>query len=350
MRRLLGFKLNALKFVDSISGTLKETIEEAKGSAVDVSTNFLSININKVEHSGFSVYLKGLALSEECKNDYNKIKGTHNIEATFEEGDAFFNLQFSLLNISAAEFIEKLQPVIQNPMVEMILRGKISAVSEGHDKVNLAFKFPAKFAAAIKEFHDIIKIIQDELKVDQSVEVHLRLATTMKKILEEGGEPLIMQLLEGISIDVKLNLWKKLSDLLMRIVGNCEVDAGFLPILGGIAPLFLLQIGGTLDIKIDEHMKEKIKENPLAEPVLIPAADLITTFAGVSYENDEEYFKDVNEKFPEPLSTVINLFSAHLGTEVDFEVLDEFVGLKGRISGEGLNELVRAAVKFPLGK
>lgn len=29
MRRLLGYKLSALKFVDSISGTLKETLEEA---------------------------------------------------------------------------------------------------------------------------------------------------------------------------------------------------------------------------------------------------------------------------------------------------------------------------------
>jgi len=36
-----------------------------------------------------------------------------------------------------------------------------------------------------------------------------------------------MQLLNGISLDIKLNVWKKLADLLMRIVGNCEVDASF---------------------------------------------------------------------------------------------------------------------------
>lgn len=63
MRRLLGFKLSALKFVDSISGTLKETVEEAATQNVDISTNHLSININKVEHAGFSVYLKGMLLS-----------------------------------------------------------------------------------------------------------------------------------------------------------------------------------------------------------------------------------------------------------------------------------------------
>jgi hypothetical protein len=78
------------------------------------------------------------------------------------------------------------------------------------------------------------------LKVDQNVEVTFRLAASPKQLLEEGGEPLLMQLLKGISLDVKLNVWKKLSDLLMRIVGNCEVDASLLPILGGISPLLLL--------------------------------------------------------------------------------------------------------------
>lgn len=64
MRRLLAFKLNALKFVDSISGTLKEVVEEAKtSSANEIATNTVSININKVEHSGLSLYGKGMLLT-----------------------------------------------------------------------------------------------------------------------------------------------------------------------------------------------------------------------------------------------------------------------------------------------
>jgi ubiquinone/menaquinone biosynthesis C-methylase UbiE len=70
MRKLLGFKLNALKFVDSISGTLKETVQEATNEAVDISTSSLSVNINKVEHAGFSIYVKGNLLTPENKNDY----------------------------------------------------------------------------------------------------------------------------------------------------------------------------------------------------------------------------------------------------------------------------------------
>jgi hypothetical protein len=86
--------------------------------------------------------------------------------------------------------------------------------------------------------------------------------------------------LKGISVDVRINIWRKLSDLLMRIVGNVEVDASLLPILGGIAPLMLLKINGNLDITIDEVMKAKITENPLVEPVLMDASSLITTTSG----------------------------------------------------------------------
>jgi len=63
MRNLLGYKLSALKFVDSISGTLKETLDEAATQAVDLATNSLSINFNKVEHAGLSLYVKGMLFS-----------------------------------------------------------------------------------------------------------------------------------------------------------------------------------------------------------------------------------------------------------------------------------------------
>ncbi len=77
MRRLLAFKLNTLKFVDSISGTLNETIQEAASQQVDIATNTASININKVENSGFGIFLKGMLLTQEVKNDYASIKGLH---------------------------------------------------------------------------------------------------------------------------------------------------------------------------------------------------------------------------------------------------------------------------------
>jgi hypothetical protein len=184
------------------------------------------------------------------------------------------------------------------------------------------------------------------LKVDQSVDLNIRFAASPKQLLAEGGEPLLLQLLNGISIDLKLNVWKKLSDLLMRIVGNCEVDASLLPILGGIAPLFMLEVGAELNIKIDDKMKQKISENPLVEPVLLDASTLITSTSGNSFENDEEFFKNLNEVLPAPANEIAILFSQHLGDEVVFEVLDEYVGLKGRIAGEGLNLILRNGLKY----
>jgi hypothetical protein len=40
------------------------------------------------------------------------------------------------------------------------------------------------------------------------------------------------------------------------------------------------------------------------------------------------------------------LFARHLGDEIQFNVLDEFVGLKGRISGEGLNMILKNGLKY----
>jgi len=93
-------------------------------------------------------------------------------------------------------------------------------------------------------------------------------------------------------------------------------------------------------------MKSKIAENPLVEPVLLDAASLITTTSGKSFENEEEEFKNLEETIPAPFNEVALIFAKHLGDEINFEVLDKAIGLKGRISGEGLNLILRNALKY----
>jgi len=44
---------------------------------VDIAQNSFSFNINKVQQAGFSVYVKGMLLTQEVKNDYTGIQGTH---------------------------------------------------------------------------------------------------------------------------------------------------------------------------------------------------------------------------------------------------------------------------------
>ncbi len=92
-----------------------------------------------------------------------------------------------------------------------------------------------------------------------------------------------MQLLQGISIDFKLNVWKKIADVILKLIENGELPEEMMPILGGIAPAFLLRLNAGLDITVDDQMKAKISENPLVEPVLLDAKTLIDSISGNSF-------------------------------------------------------------------
>lgn len=117
----------------------------------------------------------------------------------------------------------------------------------------------------------------------------MRLGAKPSETLAEGAEPILMEILKGISLEVRMNLWKKLADVILKLVEQGELDASLLPILGGIAPAFLLRVSGNLDITIDEHMKKKISENPLVEPVLLDAKTLIDSISGKSFDTEEEF-------------------------------------------------------------
>jgi hypothetical protein len=64
--------------------------------------------------------------------------------------------------------------------------------------------------------------------------------------------------LKGINIEGRLTLWKKLSDVVFKLIESGEIDPSVLPIVGGLSPVFLLKLNGSLDLTIDDYMKEKI--------------------------------------------------------------------------------------------
>jgi len=127
-----------------------------------------------------------------------------------------------------------------------------------------------------------------------------------------------MQLLQGISIDIKLNVWKKIADVILKLMENGQLPEELFPILGGVAPAFLLRVNANLDITVDEHMKAKIAENPLVEPVLMDAKTLIDSISGNSFENDGELDAFIDSAFEGPLPALIKLLYKHLGDEIDF--------------------------------
>lgn len=92
MRKLLAFKIKTLKFVDSISGTIREVVDDASSIEDPLSTNTLSINVNKVENPGLTLSGKVLILSQETENAYNEAKNLHKLELTSDESIAMLTL------------------------------------------------------------------------------------------------------------------------------------------------------------------------------------------------------------------------------------------------------------------
>jgi len=74
-------------------------------------------------------------------------------------------------------------------------------------------------ANSLTPFADIIKTIQDDLKVDQNIEFTLRLASSPKDFLTtETSESIAANILKGISVDLKLNVWRKITDILIKLL------------------------------------------------------------------------------------------------------------------------------------
>jgi hypothetical protein len=183
------------------------------------------------------------------------------------------------------------------------------------------------------------------LKVDQNIEFSLRLATSPEDFLKEDAEPFINLLLKGISLGVRLNVWKKISDVLLHIVEAGEVDSSMLPFFGGIAPAFLLRISGHLDLNIDEHMMSKLQEHPLLQPLLMSALSLIDATSNCSSDEDlNEHLNNLDA--PPALGKLLKILIEHMADEVEGTITHPQMGVHLRVCGKGLRLVVRNIVKY----
>lgn len=190
--------------------------------------------------------------------------------------------------------------------------------------LNAGFFFPV--GKKIAPHQDLITKVQEELKIDQNIELSVRLATSPEEVLTEGAEPFINLLLKGISVSFRLNVWRKISDVFFKIIEEGEIDSKMLPIFGGIAPAFLLRIQGILNIGIDDHMMQKLQEHPLLQPLLMDAASLIAATSNVS--SDEELPEHLNNlKVPSPaIALLLKDLAAHLDNEIDISLTHPSIG------------------------
>lgn len=191
----------------------------------------------------------------------------------------------------------------------------------------------------------MISKVQEELKVDQNIEVSVRLATSPEEILKEGADPFINLLLKGISVGFRINVWRKISDVFFKIIEEGEIESKMLPIFGALAPAFLLRLQGILNIGIDDHMMQKLQEHPLLQPLLMDAASLIAATSNVSSDDELPEHLD-NLKIPPAAGLLIKDLAAHLGNEIDISLTHPSAGAQIRIIGNGLNLVVRNLAKY----
>ena len=177
------------------------------------------------------------------------------------------------------------------------------------------------------------------------MELSVRLSASPKDLLAEGAEPAIKQLLNGLSVEVRLHVWRKISDVLIKVIEQGELDPSLLPIFGGLAPAFLLRIKGDLEIEVDDAMKETIFANPIIEPLLMDALTLIHAVGGCGSDEEDEYNEHLNT-LPSIVGKVVRALNDTLGDEIDFSVVQPKLGVAGRVKGDGLGLLLRHGSKL----
>ena len=219
-----------------------------------------------------------------------------------------------------------------------------SVVSEG-DKIHIGMPLPMIPYEIVPIEKETLDVLQQSLKVNQDVEVSVRLATSPAALFE-SGESALKLLLEGLEVEVRLNLWRKVSTVLMKVIEQGELDASLLPLFGALAPAFLLKIKGDLQIEVDENMKETVFANPLVEPLLMDALTLIHAIGGCNSDEPEEFEQHLNEHVPPPIAALVRALDGKVGDEITYSVVQPRLGVTGRINGNGLGLLLRHGIKM----
>ena len=178
------------------------------------------------------------------------------------------------------------------------------------------------------------------------MEAVIRLAASPEDLLTPGAEPFISQLLNGISVDVKFHVWRKIADVVLKMVESGDVDPSLYPIFGGLAPAFLLKLNAQLNIEVDDYMKEKIQTNPLIEPLLMDASSLINATSSVGSDDDADYEEFLTSQVPPPFGAVLRALNEHLGDEIELHAVSHNLGVIAKVQGKGLALLVKNASKY----
>jgi len=73
---------------------------------------------------------------------------------------------------------------------------------------------------------------------------------------------------------------------------------------------------------------------------------LIDSISGNSFDTEEEFDQFVQTSFDGPFPDIISILAKHLGDEVDITASCPQAAVKARVTGNGLNLILRNGLKF----
>jgi len=173
MRRFLAWKLKTIKFLDAISGGVKEALEESKSdpTATELQTSNVSVNINKFEHAGMMLSAKLMVFSNPLKEELLRLRAIHNFK---QENHFFVELAFTVKDTTVSEAVTKIDSFLTPLPSET--RALFNVIQDG-GRVAIGFVSAIPLQGT-EPLDPILNQFQEEMKVDQDIEVILRTAVT----------------------------------------------------------------------------------------------------------------------------------------------------------------------------
>ena len=130
-----------------------------------------------------------------------------------------FTISFPVKEMAPEEAVARITELIDGMGMPEEIRKHISIIQD-LEQVSIGFPSPMKIRKEeLDSFRPVLEQVQKEAKVNQDAEVIFRMASSPKLILE-GDEPILMELLKGFSINVKLNLWKRISKVMTSMISS----------------------------------------------------------------------------------------------------------------------------------
>jgi hypothetical protein len=76
----------------------------------------------------------------------------------------------------------------------------------------------------------------------------------------KNPEPIFTQILKGLSVDFRINVWKKIHDVLSKMLETADLGLPetYFMMLTGASPAVLLRINATVDVEVDDHMQQQL--------------------------------------------------------------------------------------------